>query len=87
MVITELIVATIDHVFVRDTVVNFILYRNLNDFISYTVCVHVNKICEKFGGCKKSFLWLGKKVNKKINGGDAYMATMPTNLAWTTGWC
>ena len=23
-------------------------------------------------GCKKSFSWLGKKVNKKIDGGDAY---------------
>jgi len=23
-------------------------------------------------GCKKSFSWLGQKVNKKIDGGDAY---------------
>ena len=31
------------------------------------------KICEeKFGGCKKSFSRLGQKVNKKIDGGDAY---------------
>ena len=30
--------------------------------------VHVHKIVEdSFGGCKKSFSWLGQKVNKKIN--------------------
>ena len=29
---------------------------------------YVHKICEKkFGGCKKSFSWLGQKVNKKID--------------------
>ena len=34
------------------------------------VCVYVHNICDdKFGGCKKSFSWLGQKVNKKI---DAY---------------
>ena len=27
---------------------------------------------DKFGGCKKSCSWLGQKVNKKIDGGDAY---------------
>ena len=32
------------------------------------VCVYVHKICDdKFGGCKKSFSWLGQKVNKKID--------------------
>ena len=32
------------------------------------MCVYVHKICEeKFGGCKKSFSWLGQKVNKKVN--------------------
>ena len=36
------------------------------------MCVYVYKICEKFGGCKKSFSWLDQKVNKKINGGDAF---------------
>ena len=31
------------------------------------MCVH--KICEdKFGGCKKSFSWLGQKVNTNIDG-------------------
>ena len=36
------------------------------------MCVCVYKICEeKFGGCKKSFSWLGQKVNKKIDGADA----------------
>ena len=37
------------------------------------MCVIIHKICEeKFGGCKKSFSWLGQKVNKKIdNGHDA----------------
>ena len=34
------------------------------------VCVYVHKICDdKFGRLKKSFSWLGQKVNKKI---DAY---------------
>ena len=34
------------------------------------VCIYVHKICEEtFGGCKKSFSWIGQKVNKKI---DAY---------------
>ena len=34
-----------------------------------TICTQI-KICDdKFGGCKKSFLLLGQKVNKKI---DAY---------------
>ena len=34
------------------------------------LCVYVHNICEdKFGGCKKSFSWLGQKVNKNI---DAY---------------
>ena len=29
------------------------------------VSVYVHKICEdKFGGCRKSFLWLGQKVKK-----------------------
>ena len=29
----------------------------------------VHKICvDKFGGCNKLFLWLGQKVNKKIDG-------------------
>ena len=32
------------------------------------MCVYVHKICEdKFGGCTKSFPWLGKKVHKKID--------------------
>ena len=32
--------------------------------------VYVHKICnDQFGGCKKSFSWLGQKVNKTI---DAY---------------
>ena len=31
------------------------------------LCVWLHKICEnKLGGCKKSFSWLGGKVNKKI---------------------
>ena len=31
---------------------------------------YVHKICDvKFGGCKKLFSWLGRKINKKI---DAY---------------
>ena len=30
--------------------------------------VYVDKICDdKFGGCKKSFSWLGQKVNKTID--------------------
>ena len=30
--------------------------------------MYVHKISDdKFGGCKESFSWLGKKVNKKIN--------------------
>ena len=30
--------------------------------------MYVHKICdETFGGCKKSFSWLGQKVNKKID--------------------
>ena len=34
--------------------------------------------CEKFGGCKKSFSWLGQKVNKQI---DAYKHwPMPMNI-------
>ena len=34
------------------------------------MCVYVHKICEeKSCGGKKSFSWLGQKVNKKI---DAY---------------
>ena len=33
-----------------------------------TVCACIHKICEgKFGCCKKSFSWLGQKVNKKID--------------------
>ena len=36
------------------------------------MCVYVHKISEKFGGWNKSFSWLGQKVNKKIDGGDAY---------------
>ena len=44
----------------------------------YVVCVNVHKICDdKFGSCKKSFPWLGQKVNKKI---DAYGAMMLTTL-------
>ena len=35
-------------------------------------CVYVHKIWEMFGSCKKSFSWLGQKVNKKIYDGDAY---------------
>ena len=36
-------------------------------------CVYVHKICDdKFGGFKKLFSWLGQKVNKKIDGSDAY---------------
>jgi len=36
------------------------------------VCAYERKICDdKFGGCKKSFSWLGQKVNKKINVIDA----------------
>ena len=32
------------------------------------VSVYVYKICEEeFGGCRKSFSWLGQKVNKKID--------------------
>ena len=32
------------------------------------MCVYARSICDdKFGGCKKSFSWLGQKVNKKIN--------------------
>ena len=43
------------------------------------VCVYVHKICEnKFGGCKKSFSWLGQKVNKNTS---LHMATMPTTSA------
>ena len=38
----------------------------------FLTCVYVHKICEKFGSCKKSFLWFGQKVNKKIDRGDAY---------------
>ena len=51
---------------------NFILYRNVNDYTCNLVCVYVyvHKICEdKFGGYTKSFSWLGQKINKKI---DAY---------------
>ena len=34
------------------------------------MCVYVHKICnDNFDGSKKSFSWLGQKVNKKI---DAY---------------
>ena len=34
------------------------------------VCVNVHTICDdKISSCKKSFSWLGQKVNKKI---DAY---------------
>ena len=43
--------------FARVYIVNFMLYRNLNDFI-------LQPVCEKFGGSKKSFSWLGQKVNK-----------------------
>ena len=36
------------------------------------VCAYVHKIYEeKFGSCKKSFSWLGQKVNKQIDGSDA----------------
>ena len=32
------------------------------------VYVYAHKICDdKFGGCKKSFSWLGQKVNKRID--------------------
>ena len=49
---------------------DFILYRNVNDFIFNLMCVYVHDTCEgKFAGCKKSFSWLGQKVNKII---DAY---------------
>ena len=44
---------------------------NVNDFILEPNVAYVHKIREdKFGGCKKSFSWLGQKVNKKI---DAYV--------------
>ena len=35
--------------------------------------VRMGRIFDKFGGCKKSFSWLGQKVNKKIavHGHDA----------------
>ena len=40
------------------------------------VGAHERKICEdKFGGCKKSFSWLGQRVNKKIR--LTRMAAMP----------
>ena len=39
------------------------------------VSVYVHKICDnKFGGCKKSFSWLGQKVNQKKS---VHIATMP----------
>ena len=31
------------------------------------MCIYKYKMCEKFGGCKKSLSWLGQKVNKKIS--------------------
>ena len=38
-----------------------VLFSNL-------VCAYERKICEdRFGGCKKSFSWLGQKVNKTID--------------------
>ena len=41
----------------------------------HLVCVYVQKVCEdKFGGCKKSFSWLGQKVNENRS---MSMATMP----------
>ena len=35
------------------------------------MCLYVHKICDKFGDCKKSFSWLGQKVNKKIDADDS----------------
>ena len=31
------------------------------------MCIFIHKICEdKFGSCKKSFSWVGQRVNKQI---------------------
>ena len=64
MVSVELHVATtqIMSSFVQVCFLNFILYMNVNDYILYRFC-----------GCSKSFLWLGKNINKKnnVNGHDS----------------
>ena len=54
-------------IFLRVYFGNFNLYRNKIISFCNLVCVYIHKICEKFGCCKKSFLWLGQKVNKKID--------------------
>ena len=49
------------------------------------VCVYLHKICEdKFGGCQKTFSWLGQKANKKIDayGHDAYAASRQDTSTW-----
>ena len=66
MVSAELCVAAVgvDHVecvfrMLFFTQMYIILFCNL-------VCIFIHKMCEdKFGGCKKSFSWVGQKVNKK----------------------
>ena len=49
------------------------LYRDLNILFCNLMCVYVHKLCkEKFGDYKKSFSWLGQKVNQQIDGSDTY---------------